>query len=296
MVIGYRIMRKIDAAERIVETQFQVLGDREVEQIFLQLPEGHRQAAYALLAAFKEKGGGPVRNVHLVWIIGVLEGRHPSDPLPSFKLPKDRPYRMEEDAGLQEFRRFLVCKVDGDLLAAYEWLRKGAEAGSPYCMVSYGLALIHGEVPGRSPDPTATSWVERATELSGGRLGRLELGELLVKGEFLPREVGRGLALMNRDLEEAGGEAIIATLELAEIYRKGLYGVHSDDEKAAKLAKRIASPWQLFRYRLGRWDVLQWLDQEIEVLRREKERLKNLTPTERQAMNDALTAGLRPRR
>jgi uncharacterized protein len=139
--------------------------------------------------------------------------------------------------------------VERDPDKAFSWFQKAARQGHAGAMYNLGVAYYNGDTLGgttRQDVGLAWAWFTLASEhgeWDGEReaarvkseLGdalalnaRYKLGVLLVRGEDIPRDVSRGLRVLE-DAATAGSTE--ARLELGAMYEKGI-GVPTDGAKA----------------------------------------------------------------
>lgn len=261
--VGWHRWRGLAAARRIDANQHNVLLDAQVRGYEELVEPARRGRWYGLFAEIERATDGAVRLAHVVWAARVINHGAPACPIPSFAPPAGTPYRIQADAGVRSYARFLDLRDAGRLVEAFRVLENGAAAGSPMCMGEFGLSLVLGYVPGREPDAVAgLALLEQA--VAGGH-ECATLGLLLIEGEHAPRDTARGLALLERAAREGVEEAAI---ELAFILAHGDHGVPVDRVRAANIAQLVA-PWH---WRLaGRLGLARrrWLARVIDCVRRQ---------------------------
>lgn len=291
-IVCVRMLTGIRAAEKFLADQFQVMDDVELAELREQVEPAKRKLWDELLTDVRGKAGdNPVRLGHVFWVTGVLEGDYPKEQPIELAVPPDLPYSIRNDIGLPAFRRFMLASADGSLVEAYEHLRVAAEKGSPFCMGAYGLALVRGDVPGSTPDPSATRWIERALSGSGGRSAAADFGLLLLEGKYVPRDAAKGLSLLAQ--AHSHGHVTMA-LELADIYAHGRHGVPVDHDKAYRWAIAEAPTWRQVLARLG-INQRPWMEAQLSHLRNVKAELAEMNPWELKRMSEGLVSGLRKR-
>ena len=182
--------------------------------------------------------GGTIRVGHLHWMYNVVYRGRPAHPVPVIAPPPGFPYDVRHDHGVPLVRRYMVALADGKLVEAYDYLRRGADAKSPICMATYGLAALCGDIPGHEPDPGAITTLEKAAERDGSWAS---LGFLLIEGEYVPQDIDRGLALVKREIAQ---DSEFAAVDLAMIYEHGKYGMTRDHAKAVQLVLHAAPQWR----------------------------------------------------
>lgn len=290
---GLLVVALVRRSEKTSTWAYEVMDEQEFSEALKAMVNNKWTIPVAdMIRAIRTSGDGALRKGHLAWAMNVQLERSALNPVPNFMPPASVPYRIEHDPGASEFRRFLVAKVDGNLLSAYEILHEGASKGSPLAMTSYGVALVKGDVPGRGPDPYATSWLKNAIARSNGGIGCAELGKLLLEGVHVPRDREGGLELMKKACR--GGHPLMA-LDLATVYRQGRHGVPKDEEKALQWGMLLAPAWRVWMRRLG-FSQVHWLDKLIEGAGKLEAMQANMSPHARRKLNEELVGNLRGRK
>lgn len=280
------------AADRLIDEQYFVMDDVEISDVRGQVRPAQQTRFDELIARIKGQADGAVRHGHIYWVLHVLDGLLDDAKVPRLAPPGDKPYCIEHDIGVPALRRFMVAKADGNLVEAFDWLRRAAEKGSPIAMACYGAALVKGEVPGAEADPRAAHWLERASDMTKGAKGAAELGFFLLEGEFMPRDMERGLRLLERAY--ADGDDCIGVWDLVAVYREGRHGVPADKAAALKWALLVAPSWRRWLARLG-VDQSAWMDGRIATLERAKKLISDQSPWDRTKAHHELVSELRSR-
>jgi hypothetical protein len=279
----------IRAAERIVRDQFNIVDDPELEDFRASLPSIEAKRTWdKLVDDIRGKDDAPLRVGHVFWMFGVIEGDHPEKPTLKLTLPADSAYAVTTDAGIGNFRRFMLSKVDGNLIEAYDRLRAGAERKSPLCMNAYGAALLRGDVPGKDPDPTAVVWLEKAARRTGNAVGTHELAMALLEGKYVGKNVEKGMRL----LEQISCRNSIAAWDIAEILFRGLYGIPQDTGRALTVVHSQLPGWRRTLSGIGIGQH-RWLDRMLCLRASIKGKVEEQTYRERQTFMQDMVSGLR---
>lgn len=123
-----------------------------------------------------------------------------------------------------------------DEKTAFEWYRKGAEAGSPACMEHLGAFYLQGK--GTDPDPElGFQWCLRAAEAGDAR-AMFTAGSCLYSGTGTEINAKEAAAWFLKSAE-AGCTDTQLYLNLVSCYALGI-GVAEDHEEAFRWAKRMA--------------------------------------------------------
>ena len=119
---------------------------------------------------------------------------------------------------------------------AYEWLKKGAELGNPWCQWLWGYTLHYGDDGIHVNVNQAIYWLEKAANQNHDDAME-ELGELYQDGELVKRDIEKTIYWYQKASEMKNK---IAIERLATMYQYG-DGVEVNKEKAFNLMKEAAS-------------------------------------------------------
>lgn len=274
-----RKQRQFSAASRFVDEQYVVVIQESLDRLRAELDPTKRQVWDECIARVRMTPDGVVRRSHLFAISGVLEGDFEPASVERLRVPAQRPYRAAEDLGIEHYLSFNRAMLKGEQVRAYAELKTGVDKGSPICMTAYGDALIDGRVPGREPAPSdGIALLQAAIERSGGICGSLALGWVILKGQFLEQDVQRAQDLFEQS-QETQADAM-RTLEIAEVFRKGLHNIAANPNWALYWALKNAPAWRQLLQRLG-VSQLPWLDDQLAKLDSARRQAQALTPTQR---------------
>jgi len=119
----------------------------------------------------------------------------------------------------------------GDVAGAMQSYRKAAEAGYAPAQAKLGFILDQAE-----ENKEAALWFAKAAA-QGSADGRFGLGQLTLRGEGVPRDENRGIALLK---EAAEGGSLLANLSLARTYEVGASGFSKSPADALKHWRQAA--------------------------------------------------------
>lgn len=173
-----------------------------------------------------------------------------------------------------------------DFNAAFEWLRKAAEAGYEQAQTDLGALYMYGGKGIKQDAAQAYEWFNKAAE-QGNRAAHMFLGDLLYFGNGVTQDTqaalrewriaadagiaeaeyrlghalvqvddtaSEGLAwLMKAARDGARGGVALAACDLANIYAKGRAGIEKDLQKAAhwyEVAANMGEPRAQYAYSL----------------------------------------------
>lgn len=245
-------------ARRFVASQHDVKSDHQIEEYLQSAPAGaQREQIRRLIDHVRSHNGGVVRNGHLYWIVCVQEGDQPRNPVPSFAPGKKDPYRPQADVGFHIGLDAHLEMIDQGKLSddTAKQLAQCARDGSPYAKTTLGTMLLS-----RKGDTTADYAVELLQSASAAGFSRaaIELGQALLEGSAIPRDIPGGLAQMERGFQ-LGDRRAGVFLAAARFY--GPWGVPKDLAAARQWAARCApSPFKwITRSRALSGAYLRWL-------------------------------------
>lgn len=284
--LAWRQVRTIVSQAREEAGRYEVLDDADLAQ-------ARRMAGSAwirfdkLLALVRHDTALVVRRGHMSWINERLNvPGDPGVPPPHLVPPAGRPYSILEDAGLPAFRRSMVARADGHMVAAVEHLRTGAALGSPLCTARLAIARIRGEVPGHGPDPSAAETLEAA---AAAGFGSIEHASFLLNGVFLHRDIPRAISLLEGMLQGEGGAG--AALILATLFAEGLL-VAKDLDRAADYLLMNGPSWRRLAARCG-LSQATWACAELDARSKALQAAAVLTGAQRQRIAQHLVRGLK---
>jgi hypothetical protein len=133
---------KLQAAERVVDRQFDVLDEDEIRDFMSVTPVSERKDFKAWLQRVQAANDGTVRLGHIYWIRDVLDGRITAAAAPRIGPSPDAPYSVRADVGVPHFRSYVRHRRKGELVEAYRALEAGASRNSPLCLNAFGSALV----------------------------------------------------------------------------------------------------------------------------------------------------------
>ena len=134
--------------------------------------------------------------------------------------------------------------VEKDFEKAFDWFKRGAEAGSAEAMESLGIAYLNGT--GTIPDvEEAERWLIKAAE-NGNVSAMNKLAVVYVDGDFGGKNVAKAIEWWVKAAEHENGGDSYAMINLGRTYRDGAEGVEKDIDKALEWFIRAANAGNKF--------------------------------------------------
>lgn len=128
--------------------------------------------------------------------------------------------------------------VEKDFEKAFDWFKRGAEAGSREAMESLGIAYLNGT--GTIPDvEEAERWLIKAAE-NGNVSAMNKLAVVYVDGDFGGKNVAKAIEWWVKAAEHENGGDSYAMVNLGRTYRDGAEGVEKNPDKALEWFIRAA--------------------------------------------------------
>lgn len=188
--------------------------------------------------------------------LGLLyEGK--GDPGQAFRYYLQAAEAGDPEAMAQVYLCYWEAKgVAADHAKAMEWLKKSAEANSPFGECLMGYRCENTEWVGKGPTwhqlpvdlPAALRWYRKSAAQNWAG-GQYHLGLMYLEGKAVAQDEARGLELIRAAADQNHEDAL---LELANLYARGVGEPRTDSERPMALSERFGK-WEdlLFRYEHG---------------------------------------------
>ncbi len=266
------LLRARASARYLTAHQHRLVSAEEVLSLRETISAEQRPLFDTLIRLVKEQHQF-VRFGHALWAIKVVLEDAPSIPIPSFQRVADTPYRLLDDPGLPYIPNYIAMKAADRNADAYEYLWRGVELGSPFCMNAFGVSLLRGDVSAPPPHIDPVQLIRRAVHEGAPAL---DLADLLLAGEHVARDVPAALDLLRK--ESASGKHH-ASFQLARIYLEGLHGVAPDTDLGTRWGLCAAPLWVRALHAAG-LNQTAWVVRMVDLRQRLADEIEKVPPSE----------------